>query len=216
MSKPSYSKKNDSRTQKSPAVYVVKDDNQPNPSKYNSSKYAPGKDTELNVQQLDPEDGLMKLFIDSIKDLYWAETQLLKALPKMVKAAGSVELSEAISKHIKETQTHSQRLEDVFKLLGKEVQSKKCDAIEGLTKEGEALIEDTDNGSAARDIGIIMSSQKVEHYEIAAYTGLINLASRLGLLEIAEILSLTLSEEHEADNTLGSLAEKILSSISEE
>jgi ferritin-like metal-binding protein YciE len=153
------------------------------------------------------EPALMELFVDEIKDIYWAEKQLTKTLPKMKKAATSEELATAIGDHLEETKGHVARLEQVFGLLGKKPQAKKCDAMEGLVKEGASIIEDTDDGSATRDVGIIMASQKVEHYEIATYGALRQLAATLGLDEIAELLGQTLSEEKNADETLTGIAE---------
>jgi len=116
-------------------------------------------------------------------------------------------LQEALANHLDETKIHVGRLEQVFKLLGKKPQAKKCDAMEGLTKEAEGVIEDTDSGTPARNMGIIMAAQKTEHYEISAYKGLSKLAARLGLDDIAGILSETLSEEQNADDTLAGIAD---------
>jgi ferritin-like metal-binding protein YciE len=153
------------------------------------------------------EPALMELFTDSIKDIYWAENHLVKALPKMEKAASSSELSTAIATHLKQTKEHVTRLEQVFELLGEKVQAKKCDAMEGLAKEGEDIIESTEEGTSTRDVGIILASQKVEHYEIATYGGLKQLAITLGLTDVAEILELTLAEEKETDMLLTGIAE---------
>ncbi|NEU06824.1 ferritin-like domain-containing protein [Flavihumibacter sp. R14] len=155
--------------------------------------------------QADP--ALMELFIDCIKDIYWAENHLVKALPKMQKAASSGQLSAAIGEHLEETKEHVVRLEKIFELLGENVQAKKCDAMEGLSKEGEGIIETTEEGTATRDVGIILASQKVEHYEIATYGGLAQLAKTLGLEDVAEILEQTLSEEKAADSKLSTIAE---------
>ena len=106
------------------------------------------------------------------------------------------------------TKTHVTRLEQVFGLLGKKPQAKKCDAIEGITKEGEGIIEDTEAGTATRDVGLIMAAQKVEHYEIATYGGLAQLATTLGYDEAAQLLTATLDEEKEADTMLTDIAEK--------
>lgn len=152
------------------------------------------------------EPALKKLFIDSLKDIYWAENYLTKALPKMEVAATSEELAAAIAEHLQVTKTHVERLEQIFGLLGEEPQAKKCDAMEGLSKEGEIVIEETEDGTATRDVGIIMSSQKVEHYEIAAYGGLAQLAKTLGLAEVADLLEQTLAEEKEADSILSDIA----------
>ena len=153
------------------------------------------------------EPALMELFVDEIKDIYWAEKQLLKTLPKMQKAATSPELANAMGEHLEVTRGQVARLEQVFELLGKKAQAKKCDAMEGLAKEGESIIEDTEKGSSTRDVGIIMAGQKVEHYEIATYGSLTQIARTLGLDEIADLLDETLAEEKEADMTLTSIAE---------
>jgi len=188
-------------------AFSKKDIEQTNAASDNPSKYQPTKDADMNLQMFDAEDGLMKLFTDSVKDLYWAENHLVKALPKMVKSASLKTLAEAIVTHLEQTKTHIERLEQVFELLGKKPQAKKCDAMEGLTKEGEGVIEDTDTGTPARNLGIIMASQKVEHYEISAYTGLIKLAGKLGLNDVAGILSETLAEEQESDQILSGIAD---------
>jgi ferritin-like metal-binding protein YciE len=146
-------------------------------------------------------------FTDSLKDIYWAEKHLAKALPKMQEAATTEELKSAIEAHIAQTEEHANRLEHVFKLLGKKAQAKKCDAMEGLLKEGESIVEETEDGSMTRDVGIIMAAQKVEHYEIATYGGLLQLAKTMGLDEVADILGQTLQEEKETDQTLTEIAE---------
>ena len=153
------------------------------------------------------EPALHELFVDCIKDIYWAENQLVKALPKMQKAATAAELSAAIGDHLEETKVHVTRLNEVFKLLGLDSQAKKCDAMEGLTKEGEGIVENTEPGTATRDVGIILAAQKVEHYEIATYGGLHQLALTLGLDDIALLLEQTLAEEKAADEKLTSVAE---------
>lgn len=148
-----------------------------------------------------------KFFEDTLKDIYWAEKALTKALPKMQEAATTSELQSAIEKHIAETEEHVSRLEQVFKLLGKEAQAKKCDAMEGLIKEGETAVEETEEGSMTRDVAIICSAQKVEHYEIATYGSLVTLAMTMGNAEIADILSQTLQEEKMTDVGLTQIAE---------
>jgi len=158
------------------------------------------------------EPALLELFIDEIKDIYWAEKHLVKSLPKMQKASTSSKLSDAIGEHLELTKTHVERLEKIFGILDQKVQAKKCDAMDGLTKEGEEIIESTDAGSATRDVGIIIASQKVEHYEIAAYGGLTQIAATLGLKEVADILAKTLSEEKEADALLSNIAENDINS----
>ncbi|MCC8410766.1 ferritin-like domain-containing protein [Mucilaginibacter sp. UR6-1] len=153
------------------------------------------------------EPALLELFTDGIKDIYWAENHLVKTLPKMQKAATSNTLVAAIESHLEETKTHVSRLEQVFELLGEKVQAQKCDAMEGLAKEGEGIIESTEPGTATRDVGIILASQKVEHYEIATYGGLTQLAKTLGLDEVAELLYQSLTEEKAADQKLTDIAE---------
>ena len=153
------------------------------------------------------EPALQELFLDEIMDLYWAENHLVKSLPKMIKAATSPALAAAIENHLKETEGHVSRLEQIFKLLGKEALAKKCDAMEGLTKEAEGIIESTAAGTATRDVGIILASQKVEHYEIASYGGLLQLAATLGLQQVAALLEQTLGEEQTADALLTEVAE---------
>lgn len=153
------------------------------------------------------EPALLELFVDSIKDIYWAEKQLVKTLPKMQKAATSTQLKDAIGNHLEQTKGQVTRLEQVFEMLGKKVQAKKCDAMEGLVKEGESIIEETDKGTATRDVGIIMAAQKVEHYEIATYGGLTQLAKTLGHGDISELLGQTLAEEKETDQMLTDIAE---------
>ena len=153
------------------------------------------------------EPALLELFTDGIKDIYWAENHLVKTLPKMQKAATSKTLAAAIENHLEETKTHVSRLEHVFELLGEKVQAQKCDAMEGLSKEGEGIIESTEAGTATRDVGIILASQKVEHYEIATYGGLTQLAQTLGLDDVAELLYQTLTEEKAADQKLTDVAE---------
>lgn len=151
---------------------------------------------------------LKALFKDSISDLYWAENHLVKALPKMISAANSAALKKAIESHLEETKTHVTRLEQIFELLGEKAIAKKCDAMEGITKEAEGIVEETESGTSVRDVGIILASQKVEHYEIASYGGLYQLAVTLGLDDIAEILATTLNEEKEADSKLSAIAEE--------
>ena len=150
---------------------------------------------------------LEKLFTDSLKDIYWAEKQLTKTLPKMKKAATTDELKSAIEEHLTQTEGHVKRLEQVFDMCGKKVQAKKCDAMEGLIKEGDSIVEETQQGSMTRDAGIIMAAQKVEHYEIATYGSLVQIAKTLGMNDAAEVLHQTLDEEKQADEKLTEVAE---------
>ena len=150
---------------------------------------------------------LHQLFLDGIKDVYYAEKHITKTLPKMIKAATSAELKGAFEEHLVITKEQTARLEQVFALLETKPQAKKCEAIEGITKEGESIIADTEQGTATRDVGLILAAQKVEHYEIASYGGLAQLATTLGLSEVAELLTQTLEEEKEADTMLTAIAE---------
>ena len=138
-------------------------------------------------------EGLRDLFVDGLKDIYWAEKALVKALPKMAKNATTPNLVTAILNHLNETETQVARLEEVFSLMGEKAVAKKCDAMEGLLKEGESILEETEPG-AVRDAGIIAAAQKVEHYEIATYGTLVAFAGTLGEIKVAEILKETLTE----------------------
>lgn len=153
------------------------------------------------------DSSLKEFFIDEIKDVYWAEKHLVKTLPKMQKAATSSDLQAAFADHLEVTKNHVSRLEDVFEALGKKPQAKKCDAMEGITKEGEGIIEETVKGTSTRDVGLILAAQKVEHYEISTYGGLHQLAITLGLDDVADILEQTLEEEKETDEKLTEIAE---------
>jgi ferritin-like metal-binding protein YciE len=159
---------------------------------------------------------LEKFFYDSLKDIYWAEKHLTKAIPKLMKAASNQELVAALEEHLEVTEGHVERLEQVFELIGKKAQAKKCEAMEGLTKEAETVIEETEDGTSTRDVGIVMSAQKVEHYEIATYGGLAQLAKTMGLDEVKELLGQTLQEEKEADEVLTSIAENEINMQAEE
>jgi len=150
---------------------------------------------------------LKEFFVDELKDIYWAEKHLLKALPKMQKAATAEELRNALEEHLEVTKTHITRLEEAFKQMGEKAVAKKCDAMEGITKEGDSIIEDTEDGTATRDVGLILAAQKVEHYEISTYGGLAQLATTLGLEEVASLLQETLQEEKDADVKLTQIAE---------
>ncbi len=150
---------------------------------------------------------LEKYFLDGIKDIYWAEKALTKALPKMQKAATTDQLKTAFTDHLEVTKGQIARLEQVFEILGKKAQAVKCEAMEGLIKESEGVIEETEKGSLTRDVALIMAGQKVEHYEIASYGGLATLAGTLGKTEIKELLGQTLQEEKDTDSLLTEIAE---------
>lgn len=179
-----------------------------------TAKKAPKKAARKSSKGITPKSkeeitsALTKLFVDEIKDIYWAEKHLTKALPKMEKAATSDVLKKAFATHLKQTNGHVARLEKVFKLLGQKVQAKKCEAMAGLVEEAASIIEDTEKGTATRDVGLIMAAQKVEHYEIATYGSLAQLAKTLGNEEIKNILGTTLQEEKQTDELLTTIAEE--------
>jgi len=174
-------------------------------SKSSKASTSPSKDKRASPKG---EEGKLKgFFHDEIKDIYWAEKKLVQTLPKLAKAATSEELREAFTSHLEETKEHVTRLEQVFGLLGEKPQAKKCDAMEGITEEGASVIEDTEEGTSTRDVALILAGQKAEHYEIATYGGLAQIAKTLGLDEVASLLETTLEEEKSADETLTGLAE---------
>ncbi|TSD63946.1 ferritin-like domain-containing protein [Inquilinus sp. KBS0705] len=153
------------------------------------------------------ESALNELFIDELKDIYWAEKHLAKALPKMAKAATSDELRTAIENHQAETENHVTRLESAFASIDEKAVAVKCEAMAGLIKEGEEIISETEKGTLTRDAGIISAAQKIEHYEIASYGTLRVLALTLGYTEAADLLEATLNEEKTTDGLLTQIAE---------
>lgn len=152
----------------------------------------------------------LEFFIEQLKDIYWAEKQLATALPKMQKAATSMDLALAFEKHKIETDTHILTLEEVFDLLGEKAAAKKCDAMAGLLEEANTLIEETAKGSMVRDASLILAAQKVEHYEIATYGTLSVLAERMGHTAAAKLLLQTLANEKETDLALTAIAESFV------
>jgi ferritin-like metal-binding protein YciE len=171
------------------------------------TKPSNGKSSKSENGSVNENSQLEKLFTDSLKDIYWAEKHLTKTLPKMKKKATTDDLKSAIEEHLAQTEEHVSRLERVFEICGKKAQAKKCDAMEGLTKEGDSIVEETEANTMTRDAGIIMAAQKVEHYEIATYGSLVQLAKTLGMNDAAGILHQTLEEEKQADEKLTEIAE---------
>jgi ferritin-like metal-binding protein YciE len=163
--------------------------------------------TTENAGQGAEDSMLLEFFTDEIKDIYWAEKALTRALPKMQKAATSAELQAAFANHLTQTVEQVARLEQVFELLEEKAQAKKCDAMAGIIQEGEGIIEDTEEGTATRDVGLVLAAQKAEHYEISTYGGLAQLARTLGRDDVAELLETTLEEEKETDILLTRIAE---------
>ncbi|WP_316846412.1 ferritin-like domain-containing protein [Pedobacter psychrodurus] len=158
------------------------------------------KNTAKNAK-IEPSE-FHEFFVDELKDIYWAEKHLVKALPKMKKAATSPELAAAFDKHTQETQTHIDTLEQVFALLEEKPAAKKCDAMAGLLEEAEGIISDTDSGTMIRDAGLILAAQKVEHYEIATYGTLKVFAENMDRTDVAELLGQTLENEKATDVAL--------------
>ena len=169
-----------------------------------SSKTAPKKAGNSSAKS--DETMLKELFIEELKDIYWAEKHLTKALPKMRKAATSEELANAFEEHLEVTMVQIERIEEVFEMLGLTPRAKKCEAMEGLVEEAQEHIDELPKGSMVRDAGLIISAQKVEHYEIAAYGSLVQLAKTMGENDIADILEETLQEEKDTDQLLTELA----------
>ncbi|MDR7211640.1 ferritin-like domain-containing protein [Flavobacterium piscis] len=158
---------------------------------------------------------LKDLFIDNLKDIYWAENALVGALPKMAANATAPGLACAILEHLAITQNQVARLEKVFDLLGEKAAGKKCEAMAGLLKEGDGILEETTPG-AVRDAGIIAASQKIEHYEIATYGTLCAFAKALGENDAAKLLTQTLAEEKEADCILNDVALNSVNTVAAE
>jgi ferritin-like metal-binding protein YciE len=168
-------------------------------------KTTASKTTETRSRKVEAKPSaakeLRELFIDELKDMIYAERALVKALPKMASNATEQKLIDAIEEHIAVTEGQVQRLEQVFEMLGESSRGKKCEAMEGLIKEGETILEDTEPGPV-RDAGIISASQKIEHYEISSYGTLVAFATTLGETDIAALLEETLEEEKMADSIL--------------
>lgn len=176
----------------------------------NNEKPAAAKDIskpkgEVVAAASDAASELKDFFVDCLKDIYWAENALVNALPKMAQNATSAKLSFAITDHLAVTRNQVARLETIFAGLGVKAEGKKCEAMAGLLKEGDSILEETVPGPV-RDAGIIAASQKIEHYEIATYGTLYAFAKTLGENDAAKLLSQTLAEEKEADMLLSDVA----------
>jgi ferritin-like metal-binding protein YciE len=159
---------------------------------------------------------LEKLFLDSLKDIYWAEKSLIKVLPRLSKAATSPQLQQSFQEHLGQTEGQVTRLEQVFEMLGKKAMGVKCEAMAGLTKEAESMISETQKGTDTRDVALIMAAQKVEHYEIATYGSLATLAALMGNGEAKNLLGQTLQEEKDTDMRLTQLAESNINQQAEQ
>ena len=154
-------------------------------------------------------ENLSDLFLHTLKDIYFAENQIVKVLPKMVKVSDSKELARAFESHLEETKEQISRLEQVFKLLGKKAEGEKCPAIEGILEEGDELMKEIKDPDT-RDAAMIAAAQAVEHYEITRYGTLVSWGELLRMSDAVKLLTATLKEEHGADAKLNKLAENKL------
>ena len=154
-----------------------------------------------------PGSMLHEFFMDTLKDIYWAEKAQVKAMQKMMKNSTTEDLRDAFEQHRMQTETHVERLEQVFEMMGKKAQAKKCPAMQGLIEEAQEVMEETEDDTYTRDCALIVSAQKAEHYEIASYGSLVTLARAMGHTEAADLLQETLDEEKETDELLTQIAE---------
>ncbi|WP_265131521.1 YciE/YciF ferroxidase family protein [Chryseobacterium oranimense] len=173
-----------------------------------------GKKLAVDNATVDKNDmknsSLHKFFVSALKDIYFAENAIIEALTKMEEAATTEELKEAFEDHQLQTKKHVSRLEKVFKLIDEKPEKKECEAIKGIIKEGEEIIKSTQEGSMTRDAALIIAAQKVEHYEIATYGGLAQLAITMGHDKVADLLEKTLQEEEDTDYNLTEIAETFI------
>ena len=171
---------------------------------------------EGNADSSQGETPFEKMFIDMLKDANWAEQHLVKGLQTMCDAATTRELQDAFEDHLYQTRQHVSRLQKVFNLLGQPAMTKKCDAMEGIVREAEEMIKSTPEGSMTRDAALIIAAQKAEHYEIAAYGSLVQVALTLGHDDAAQILEQTLMEEERTDSQLTMIAETYVNPMADE
>lgn len=164
---------------------------------------------EKSTNELLQSSQLMKLFEDQLKDIFWAEKALIKAIPKMIKNATSQDLIDALSSHLEETENQISRLESVFESISKKASGEKCEAMDGLIKEAKEIMESCEAGAMC-DAGIITAGQKIEHYEITTYGTLRQFAETLGLNDAVSLLEATLNEEKSADEKLSKVARETI------
>ena len=173
-----------------------------------NSRNSRDRGAEHNAQhEFTGKSHLEKFFLDQLQDIYYAENKITQSLPKMAAAATTGELKEAFEDHLHQTQRHIKRLEKAFESIGKTAEGKKCEAIEGIAREVENIINETEEGTLTRDAALIIAAQKVEHYEIATYGGLVQLAITMNLHDAADLLDKTLVEEEDTDARLTEIAE---------
>ena len=163
--------------------------------------------SQMAQGEMEMHSSVEKLFVDQLKDIYYVEKNLVKALSKMAKKATTQELRDAFLEHQQVTQGQMERLEQVFEYMGKKPQAKRCPVMDGLLEESEEMMNETEDDTLTRDVALIVSGQKVEHYEIATYGCLVSLAKTYGMQEVADLLQETLDEEKEADESLTYIAE---------
>lgn len=175
-----------------------------------------GGDTAVMEKHNGKHTLLEKMFVDMLKDMYWAEQHLIPALEEMQKNAITDELQDAFEDHLLVTHKHVSRLEKVFKLMGEEAKGKKCEAMEGLTKEAKSIMNETKERTMTRDAALIIAAQKVEHYEIASYGSLVQIARTIGRDREADILEQTLWEEEDTDQQLTEIAETYINPMADE
>jgi ferritin-like metal-binding protein YciE len=170
------------------------------------------KNSKPSTNGVKSSDGsyLQKFFVDQLKDIYYAEKELMKGIAEMKSASSTEELEDAFDNHLKQTERHIKRLEKVFQLIGKNPEGKRCEAMDGLLKEGRTIISETQEGTATRDAALIIAAQKIEHYEIASYGGLAQLAITMGMSRAADLLEKTLQEEEDTDLLLTDIAESYI------
>jgi ferritin-like metal-binding protein YciE len=171
-----------------------------------NTRTASTRKSAASAASQDDHSLLHDLFLDELKDIYWAEKHLTKSLPKFRKATTNQELADAFENHLAQTEEQIARLEEVFEMMDTPARAKKCEGMDGLVREGQQMIEETPKGTSTRDAALIISAQKVEHYEIAAYGSLVQLAKTIGRSDVADILAETLEEEKETDQLLTELA----------
>jgi ferritin-like metal-binding protein YciE len=176
-------------------------------SRSNSGSASPTSRNRSASKEVMPGSMLHEFFMDTLKDIYWAEKALVKGLQKMAMNATSEDLKAAFEDHKTVTETQVERLEQIFEMMGKKAQAKKCPAMQGLLEETMEVLEETEDDTYTRDCALIVSAQKAEHYEIASYGSLVTLARAMGHTEAADLLQETLDEEKETDELLTQIAE---------
>jgi ferritin-like metal-binding protein YciE len=173
----------------------------------NNTSSKPAQKTQMEQDHQTMNSPMEKLFLDQLKDIYYVEKTLIKALGKMAKNATTEELKDIFLSHQEVTQEQLSRLDQIFELLGKRAQAKRCPVMDGLQEEGDEMMSETEDDTLTRDVALIITAQKVEHYEIASYGCLVTLARTYGMQEVADLLQQTLDEEKDADQQLTYIAE---------